>query len=118
MKVDKFIFLMDIILGRPFLATAWALIALQKGALRLRVQDEEVTFNVFNAIKHPMESESCFKVDIVEVVVYSKKDHIDPFETSLIYGDSLAIANDEAKEYVLLMDSFGQNNQKHFESLV
>ena len=117
MKVDKFIFPMDIILRRPFLATAWALIALQKGALRLRVQDE-VTFNVFNAIKHPMESESCFKVDIVEVVVYSQKDHIDPFETSLIYGDSLAIANDEAKEYVLWIDSFGQNNQKHFESLV
>ena len=68
-KVDKFIFSVDfivldmeeykempIILERPFLATDRALIDVQKGELRLRVQDEEVTFNVFNAIKHPMES--------------------------------------------------------------
>ena len=42
-----------IILGRPFLATGRAMIDVQKGELRLRVQQEEVTFNVFNAIKHP-----------------------------------------------------------------
>ena len=59
-KVDKFIFPADfivldmeedkeipIILGRPFLATGRALIDMQKGELRLRVQDEEVRFNVF-----------------------------------------------------------------------
>ena len=64
-KVDKFIFPVDfiildmqedkevlIILGRPFLATGRAMIDVQKGELRLRVQEEEVTFNVFNAIKH------------------------------------------------------------------
>ena len=61
---------------------------MQKGELRLRVQDEEVTFNVFNAIKHPMECEICFRVDIVEAIVSSQKDHIDSLETSLIYGDS------------------------------
>ena len=120
-KVDKFIFLDDfivldmeedkevpIILGRPFLAIVRALIDVQKGELRLRVQDEEVTFNVFNVIKHPMESESCFRVDIVEAIVSSQKDHIDPLETSLIHGDSPDIV-DEAREYVLWMDSFGQN---------
>ena len=98
MKVDKFIFPIDFLvldmeedkevsirLGRPFLATDRALIDVQKGELRLRVQDEEVTFNVFNAIKHPIESESCFRVDIVEAIVSSQKNHIDPLETSLIY---------------------------------
>ena len=44
--------------------------------LELRVQDEEVTFNVFNAIKHPMESKSCFRVDIVEATMSNQKDHI------------------------------------------
>ena len=34
---------------------------MQKGELRLKVQDEEVNFKVFNAIKHPMESEICFR---------------------------------------------------------
>ena len=57
-KVDKFIFPADfivldmekhkeihIILGRPFLATSGALIDVQKEDLKLRVQDDEVTFN-------------------------------------------------------------------------
>ena len=114
-KVDKFIFLEDkegpIIPRRPFLATGRALIDVQKGELRLRVQDEEVTFNVFNAMKHPMKSENCFRVDIVEAVVSSQKDHIDHLETSLIYGDSPDIVDDEARDYVLWMDSFGQNKR-------
>ena len=60
-----------------------------------------MTFNVFNAIKHPMESESCFKVGIAEVIVSSLKDNLDHLETSLIYGDSPDIVDDEAREYVL-----------------
>ena len=72
-KVDKFIFPVDfiildmqenkevpIILGRPFLATGRAMIDVQKGELRLRVQEEEVTFNVINAIKHTHDTNNCF----------------------------------------------------------
>ena len=128
-KVKKFFFPVDfivlemeedkevpIILGRPFLATSRALIDVQKGELRLRVQDEEVTFSVFNATKHTMESESCFRVDIVEAIMSSQKDHIEALETSIIYGDSFDIVDDEIREYVLWMDSFGQNIQKYFEN--
>ena len=80
-KVDKFIFPTDFIvlsmaedkevpitLGRLFLITSRALINVQKGELRHRVQGEEVTFHVFSVIKHPMESESCFRMDIVEAI--------------------------------------------------
>ena len=62
-KVDKFIFLVDfivldmekdreipIILGRPFLATGQAMIDVLRGELKLRVQDDEVKFSVFDAI--------------------------------------------------------------------
>ena len=114
MEEDKEV---PIILGRPVLATDRALIDVQKGELRLRVQDEVVTFNVFNVIKHPMKSESCFRVEIVEAIVSSQKNHIDPLETSLIYGDFPDIVDDEAREYVLWIDSFGQNKQKYFESV-
>ena len=82
MKVDKFIFPVDfiildmeenkevpIILGRPFLATRRALINVKKGELGLRVQEEEVTFSVFNAIKHPHDNDSCFRVDVIEAIV-------------------------------------------------
>ena len=72
-KMEKFIFPADfiildkqedkevpIILGRPFLATGRTMIDVQKGELRLRVQAEEVTFNVFNSIKHPHDTDNCF----------------------------------------------------------
>ena len=61
-KVDKFIFptnliVLDmeedkeipIILGRPFLETGKVIIDVQKGELKLRVEDNEVRFSVFNA---------------------------------------------------------------------
>ena len=109
---------MPIILGRPFLAIGRALIDIQKEELKLRVQDEEVTFNVLNPMKHPMESENCFKVDIVEAIVSNQKGHIDPLETSLVYGDSSDIIDEKARDYVMWIDSFGPNNRKYFENLV
>ena len=78
-KVDKFIFPVDfvvldmeedknipIILGRPFLATGRALIDVQKGELSLRVQEEEVTFNIFKSLKFSDASDSCFSVEVIE----------------------------------------------------
>ncbi|GJR70486.1 reverse transcriptase domain-containing protein [Tanacetum coccineum] len=67
-KIHKFIFPVDfvvleidkdesipIILGRPFLATAHAIIDVHDGRLSLRVGKETVTFNIRNSIrgKHP-----------------------------------------------------------------
>ena len=42
-----------IILGRPFLATGKAKINVQEGELKLRVQVDEITFHVFQPMKHP-----------------------------------------------------------------
>ncbi|GKC92066.1 DNA-directed DNA polymerase [Tanacetum coccineum] len=63
-KVSKFIFLVDfvvlemdedelvpIILGRPFLATARAIIDVHEGKLSLRVGSETVTFNIGKSMK-------------------------------------------------------------------
>ncbi|BAU01143.1 hypothetical protein VIGAN_11030900, partial [Vigna angularis var. angularis] len=65
-KVDKFLFPMDfvvmemkedteipLILGRPFMKTARVLIDVDEGKLKVRVEDEEVNFNVFEAMSHP-----------------------------------------------------------------
>jgi len=43
---------MPLILGRPFLATGHALIDDEMGELMLRFQDEQVVFNIFEAMKH------------------------------------------------------------------
>ena len=128
-KVDKFIFPADfivldmeedkeipIILGRPFLATGRAMIDVQRGELKLRVQEEEVKFNVFEAVRHPAESDTCFMADIVEVIVSSQSGLTDPLETSLVENASENLS-EEAEEYVKWMDSFGHNRRKYFESL-
>ena len=128
-KVDKFIFPADfivldmeedkeipIILGRPFLATGRAMIDVQRGELKLRVQEEEVKFNVFEAVRHLAESDTCFMADIVEAIVSSQSGLTDPLETSLVENASENLS-DEAEEYVKWMDSFGHNRRKYFESL-
>ena len=127
MKVDKFIFPADfiildmqedkelpIILGRPFLATGRAMIDVQNGELRLRVQEEEVTFNVFNAIKYLNDNDSCFRVDTLEAIVSSQLGPSEPLETSLTHDDPSSCEDEIVREYVKWMDSFGSNRRKYF----
>ena len=128
-KVDKFIFLANfivldmeedkeipIILGRPFLATGRAMIDVHRGELKLRVQEDEVKFNVFEAMRHPAESDTCFMTEIVEAIASSQSGLTDPLEASLIHSDSKNLG-EEAEEYVKWMDSFEPNRRKYFESL-
>ena len=78
-KVDKFIILVDfivldmeddkdvpLILGRPFLATRRALIDVEEGKLELHIEEEKVTFKVFEVIMPPFEADSCFRLDVVK----------------------------------------------------
>ncbi|XP_057734389.1 uncharacterized protein LOC130949769 [Arachis stenosperma] len=75
-KVDKFIFPADfvildldeegsdfIILGRPFLATARAIIDVEQGELTLRMHDESITLNVFPEIQHYDEKKECMEIN-------------------------------------------------------
>ncbi|XP_016195457.1 uncharacterized protein LOC107636466 [Arachis ipaensis] len=60
----------SIILGRPFLATAGAIIDVQKGELVLRLHEEKMVFNVFTAMSYPKESiGECMIVDTMEKLV-------------------------------------------------
>ncbi|XP_047181166.1 uncharacterized protein LOC124847666 [Vigna umbellata] len=80
-KVDKFVFPVDfvimemeengdvpLILGRPFMKTARILIDVENGKLKVRVQDEEVNFDVFKAMTHPKDDKSCFQFDMLNEV--------------------------------------------------
>ncbi|XP_073277664.1 uncharacterized protein [Primulina huaijiensis] len=97
-KVKKFIFSADfvvldiekememtLILGRPFLATGKALIDVQEGKLRLRVGEEETTFDVFNALKHTLRTDDCFRIDVVDSLVcnYVQDAMKDPLDVTL-----------------------------------
>ena len=65
--------------------------------MKLRVQDDEVKFNVFKAVKHPTESDTCFMIKTVE----SESEEL----------------GEEVKEYVKWMDSFQPNRRKYYEPL-
>ncbi|KAL5537709.1 hypothetical protein UlMin_030066 [Ulmus minor] len=96
-KVDKFIFPADfvvldmeedreipLILGRPFLATGRTLIDVQQGKLILRVQDEQVTFDVFEAMKFPSEVHSCFQINTLDSEESFKELETDKTPTSVV----------------------------------
>ncbi|XP_022862301.1 uncharacterized protein LOC111382527 [Olea europaea var. sylvestris] len=63
-----------LILGRPFLATGRALIDVYNGKMILRVDNEQVIFNMFKAMKHPLTSDTCCQVDVLEELM------VDTFE--------------------------------------
>ena len=72
---------------------------MQKEELRLRVQEEEVTFNMFSTIRHLAGSDFCFHSDTVEAIVSTQVDHLDPLEASLLQED-VSDMEEEVKSYV------------------
>ncbi|XP_075473967.1 uncharacterized protein LOC142505026 [Primulina tabacum] len=76
---------MSSIMGRPFLATGKALIDVQEGKLRLRVGKKQITFDVFNDLKHTLRTDDCFRIDALDSLVnYFAQDAVkDPLEATL-----------------------------------
>jgi len=55
-----------IILGRPFMSTACCIVDMGKGKLELGVEDQKVSFDLFEAMKNPNDKKTCFDLDKVE----------------------------------------------------
>ena len=85
-KVDKLIFLVDfvildmeedtkvlLILERLFMTTVRVIIDVDDGHLKVRVQDETMTFNVIEAMQHPNDSGNCFRVEVLDEVIDTTK---------------------------------------------
>ncbi|GJS80266.1 reverse transcriptase domain-containing protein [Tanacetum coccineum] len=85
-KIDKFILPIDfvilnmredskilIILGRPFLATARAMIDVFNKKITLRVGNKEVIFDVDQSIKRPpAEDDECYGIDYLDTTIHLK----------------------------------------------
>ncbi|GKA30410.1 DNA-directed DNA polymerase [Tanacetum coccineum] len=117
-KVDKFVLPIDfvildmpedfrvpIILGRPFLATARAMIDVFEKNITLRVGDDEVIFDVDQSIKRsPIEDDECYGIDDLD----------DTIDT----GAQELLANDESDSFLLrgLEKSIDQSDLESCES--
>ena len=55
-----------LILGRPFMVTTKCVVDMGKGNLEMSVEDQKAAFNLFEGIKHPSDSNTCFKVEEIE----------------------------------------------------
>ena len=55
-----------LILGRPFMLTAKCVVDLGNENLEMSVEDQKVILNLFEAIKHPNDNKTCFKVEEIE----------------------------------------------------
>ncbi|XP_076955622.1 uncharacterized protein LOC143630513 [Bidens hawaiensis] len=103
-KIDKFVFPVDfvildmdedknvpLILGRPFLVTARALIDVCTDRLTLRVGDEEVTFDIGKSMRHPQDHDDVIYIGTIDSCVC---EHLQDtceessLDTQLISGES------------------------------
>ena len=55
-----------LMLGRPFMLIANCVVDMGNGNLEMSVDNQKVTFNLFEAIKYPKEEKKCFKVEEVD----------------------------------------------------
>ena len=76
----------------------------ERGELKLRVQEDEIKFNVFEAVRHLIESDTCFMVETVEAIMSSQSGLTDPLETSLVQSE-LEEMGQEVEEYVNLISA-------------
>ncbi|XP_070009850.1 uncharacterized protein [Nicotiana sylvestris] len=104
-KVDEEI---PIILGRTFLATGRALIDCETRELKMRLNDEEITFNVQKSMRRPSEFANCSFIDAVEVIVKTDDELLtikDPLAACLMNFDE--VKGEELAGWVMALEGRG-----------
>ncbi|CAL9021092.1 unnamed protein product [Prunus brigantina] len=116
---------LPLILGRPFMATAGAIIDVKKGTLTMNVFDETIAFKVFEASKFPSDEHEVFQLDAIDTMVKEAlpMSYLEPIEaciTQSIEKRRKAVISPLLLELVCSMDSYievGKRYANQFESL-
>ncbi|RDY10331.1 hypothetical protein CR513_05162, partial [Mucuna pruriens] len=90
-----------LILGRPFLMTARTKIDVHAGTLSMEFGDTLVQFNIFEAMKHPIEDHSLFSIDAIEELVeeyFQLSNHSEDMEASAGSTDPISCSEADHKE--------------------
>ncbi|XP_070025225.1 uncharacterized protein [Nicotiana sylvestris] len=115
-KVDEEI---PIILGRPFLAIGRALIDCETGELKMRLNDEEIIFNIQKSMRRPSEFANCSLTDVVDVIVQSDDEVLtieDPLAACLTNLEE--VNGEDLAEWVLALEGRGfWDRELEFEPL-
>ncbi|XP_070050904.1 uncharacterized protein [Nicotiana tomentosiformis] len=131
-QVGKFVFPADfvildcrvdeeipIILGRPFLATGRVLINCETGELKMRLNDEEITFNVQKSMRRPSDFANCSLIEAVDVILEEEDETLnakDPLAACLMNLEEMNGEN--LAEWVLALKGRGYwKRELEFEPL-
>ncbi|KAK5775431.1 hypothetical protein PVK06_043323 [Gossypium arboreum] len=112
-KIDKFIFPVDFvvldmdedvevpfILGRPFLATARAVIDVGDGKLVLKVGDEEIIFKIYDSMRFSRkQDDSCYFIDSIDHTTQDSFQEIIKKDTMKLYLTQEEETDDESNEH-------------------
>ncbi|XP_006590017.1 uncharacterized protein [Glycine max] len=113
-----------IILGRPFMSMTNCIVDMGKGKLELGVEDQKVSFDLFEAMKHPNDMKACFDLDKVEqeieIAATAMALHF-PLEKALINHVECLTKEEEHEVQTCIkeLDGAGENSEGHtgFEEL-
>jgi hypothetical protein len=110
-RVDKFVFpvefvVMDIeedddvslILGRTFMLAARMMVDYDDGLMKVWLDDEEINFNINEAMKHSKDKGACFKMDATEEIIMDTRKQLHkptPFEKVLTNALNVVSAEEE-----------------------
>ncbi|XP_022841893.1 uncharacterized protein LOC111365568 [Olea europaea var. sylvestris] len=118
MEEDKDV---PLILGRPFLVTGRAVIDVQRGQLILRLGEEQISFNVFKAMKLPAKSYSYYQVDIINKAVqetFLLHSPSDAYEACIAQSQSVQSDSLEVETCARFLETNPPYTRKrHFEEL-
>jgi len=113
-KVDKFVFPVDfvvmdieedddvpLILGRTFMLTARMMIDYDDGLMKVRLDNEEINFNINKAMKHSKYKGTCFKLDATEeVIMDTRKQLHKPTTLERVLTDTLNVVSAEEEKEI------------------
>ncbi|XP_074277840.1 uncharacterized protein LOC141601452 [Silene latifolia] len=91
-----------IILGRPFLHTAGAIIDVKQGRLTLEVGDDKVTFNLANTLAKPMIEDTRYAIEIVDESMFD-------YWTGYLLGDPI--------EALIVLDDLAEDIQVDYRTM-
>ena len=77
-----------ILLGRHFMKTARTKINVFKGTLTMEFDGDVIDFNIYEAIRYPIDDHSCFSIDILDSLVHEYLEflNMDALETTIAEG--------------------------------
>ena len=113
-RVDKFVFSVDfvvmdieeeddvpLILGKAFMLATRMMIDYDGGLMKVRLDNEEINFNLHDAMKHPRDKGACFKVDAMdEVIMDTRKQLHKPTTLERVLTDALSVLSAEEEKEI------------------